>query len=196
MFRVWHELGRYSRCSISACGIKCALNKSIGNMKWHISKNVINHRETAHLWNNECHTTKYDTNVRYYYFKNTLCNIARVVGIKSWVIILISQRRECQVFLSLIYIRVNYDTVQQTWKKKKTWSRLESVFDGSTFEWNANNSVKDVVLNFIIIYKTKHRLSPILQRAFSFSWPLRARGSLWPSSKLSHNIFMLNLSSV
>lgn len=119
MFRVWHELGRYSRCSISACGIKCALNKSIGNMKWHISKNVINHRETTHLWNNECHTTKYDTNVRYYYFKNTLCNIARVVGIKSWVIILISQRRECQVFLSLIYIRVNYDTVQQTWKKKK-----------------------------------------------------------------------------
>lgn len=28
---------------------------------------------------------------------------------------------------------------------------------------------KDVVLNFIIIYKTKHRLSPILQRAFPLS---------------------------
>lgn len=79
-----------SRCSISACWIKCVLNKNIGNMKWHIFQKfnkTITKEQHAAFWNNECETIKCDTNVRCY-SKRILCNIARVVGIQSWIIIL------------------------------------------------------------------------------------------------------------
>lgn len=54
-------------------------------MKWHILQkfnDTITQKQHTGLRNNGCETIKCDTIVRYY-SKNILCNIARVVGIKS-----------------------------------------------------------------------------------------------------------------
>ena len=74
-----------SRCSVSACRIKCVLNTNIGNMKDTFSKIwQDNHTEIAHY---EIMNVKYNMWYKYKIVisKSTLWIISGVVGIKSWV---------------------------------------------------------------------------------------------------------------